>query len=796
MLSEGRELTVDFRELLKSDEYSILDGGFGTELQKRGLKLGEVPEEMNFARPEWVVDILSSYESAGSKVVCANTFGANRFKLKKTGRSVVETVGQAVKVAKSAVKEAAVALDVGPLGQLIEPAGTMTFDEAYDAFREIVIAGDDAGADVIFFETMTDLYEMKAALLAAKENTTLPVVCSMTLEENMRTFSGNSVTEEVLVLEGLGADAVGLNCSLGPAEMVPAVEKLLELATVPVFIKPNAGLPDPVTGCYSLDADGFAEGMKKFADMGVKLLGGCCGTSPEYIRLMTEKIGDMKCPPPRGRKISALTSGSRTVRTDRPAIIGERINPTGKKLFKEALKRGDIDYILSKAVEQVTAGAEILDINVGLPEIDEKEMMVRVVKAVQSITDVPLQLDTTDPDALEAGLRIYNGKAMVNSVNGKEESLSAVLPLVKKYGAAVVGLTLDENGIPPEAAERVAIAEKIMTRAQEYGIPKEDIYIDCLTLTVSAEQKAAGETLKALRTVKEKLGLKTVLGVSNISFGLPDRECINRTFLSMALEAGLDLPIINPNVDSMTDAVRAFRVLRGYDENAADYIASRTEPSDKGEKKTSPVITLAEAVEKGLKAEAAKLTEELLENASPLDVINCHLIPILDEVGVKYEKGILYLPQLILAADTAGVCFGAVKAKLASENTGGVSRGKIILATVEGDVHDIGKNIVKVILENYGYNVIDLGKDVPCRTVVEATLREKAPLVGLSALMTTTLPSMEKTIRLLREAGADCKVMVGGAVLTPEYAEKIGADYYSKDAKESADIAKKVFGDA
>ena len=787
---------MDFRELLKSEEYIILDGGFGTELQKRGLRLGEVPEEMNFLHPEWVSDILSSYERAGSTVVCANTFGANRFKLKKTGRSVPDTVAQAVKVAKSAVQNAAVALDVGPLGQLIEPAGTMSFDEAYDAFREIVVAGESAGADVIFFETMTDLYEIKAALLAAKENTSLPVVCSMTLESNMRTFSGNSVTEEVLVLEGLGADAVGLNCSLGPDEMVPAAEKLLELATVPVFVKPNAGLPDPVTGCYSLDAAGFACGMKKFAEVGVKLLGGCCGTSPEYIKLLAEKVKGMKCPPPCGRMISAISSGSRTVRVDSPRIIGERINPTGKKLFKEALKRGDIDYILSKAVEQVAAGAEILDINVGLPEIDEREMMARVVKAVQSVTDVPLQLDTTDPAALEAGLRVYNGKAIVNSVNGKEESLSTVLPLVKKFGAAVVGLTLDENGIPARAEDRVAIAERIMTRAMELGIPKEDIYIDCLTLTVSAEQKAAGETLKALRAVKEKLGLKTVLGVSNISFGLPDRECVNRTFLSMALEAGLDLPIINPNVDSMTDSVRAFRVLRGYDENAAEYIASRTGEAEQGAKKSSPAVTLAEAVEKGLKAEAARLTEELLESVSPLDVINIHLIPILDEVGAKYEKGILYLPQLILAADTAGMCFNAVKAKLALDNTDEVSRGKIILATVEGDVHDIGKNIVKVILENYGYNVIDLGKDVPCQNVVEATLREKAPLVGLSALMTTTLPSMEKTIRLLREAGADCKIMVGGAVLTPEYAEKIGADFYSKDAKESADIAKRVFKDA
>lgn len=789
---------MDFRELLKRDTHIIFDGGFGTELQKKGLCLGDVPEMMNFTAPGVVSDIISSYERAGADVVCANTFGANRYKLEKTGKSVDETIREAVKNAKSAVKGALVALDTGPLGALIEPAGTLKFEEAYDAFREIFVAGESAGADVILIETMTDLYEMKAALLAAKENTSLAVVCGMTLERSLRTFSGNSVSEIYLVLSGLGADAVGFNCSLGPREMLPAVKELVGMSSAPVFVKPNAGLPDPVSGEYSLGAEDFADGMEAFAKMGVKLLGGCCGTTPEYIKLMSEKIRGMKCPAQdtekKGR--SVLCSGRRTVEINRPVIIGERINPTGKKLLKEALKSGDVDYILSEAVKQTSAGAEILDVNVGLPEIDEKEMMTRVVKAIQSITDAPLQIDTTDVSALEAALRVYNGKAMVNSVNGKEESLSTVLPLVKKYGAAVVGLTLDEDGIPKSADGRFKVAEKIVKRALDLGIPREDIYIDCLTLTVSAEQKAAGETLKALRSVKERLGVKTVLGVSNISFGLPDRECLNRTFLSMALQAGLDLPIINPNSESMADAVRAFRVLGGFDENATEYIESRKDSpplSSSKEKQAGDDMTLAEAIESGLKGRALSATEELLEKEPPLDVINLHLIPILDGVGAKYESGKLYLPQLILAADTAGVCFGAVKKKLAEAGGAKPGRGKIVLATVEGDVHDIGKNIVKVVLENYGYTVIDLGKDVPCRDVVDAVLKEKAPLVGLSALMTTTLVSMERTIRLLRESGADCKVMVGGAVLTPEYAKKIGADYYSKDAKESADIAKLVF---
>lgn len=787
---------MDVRALLNSDRYIILDGAMGTELQKRGMKAGELSEEMNFSHPEWVSDIIGSYAEAGSHIVFANTFGANRFKLKGSGRTTAEVVRCAVDIAKKAASErCAVALDVGPLGQLLEPLGDLSFEAAYDAFAETVSAGESAGADVIVLETMTDLYELKAGLLAAKEKTSLPVICSISLENNMRTFTGCSVLEEILTLCGLGADAVGINCSLGPAQLTEAVEQLVKYSPVPVFVKPNAGLPDPETQEYSLSAEAFSDEMKTFAKMGVKLLGGCCGTSPEYVSRLSRELESCTWKRPEATRLSAVCSSGKTVTVDCPRIIGERINPTGKKLFKEALRNGDIDYILSKGAEQAAAGAEILDVNVGLPEIDEKEMMVRVVKALQGICDLPLQLDSTDPAVLEAGLRVYNGKAIVNSVNGKEESLSSVLPLVKKYGAMVVGLTLDENGIPESASERFAIAKKIMNRAIEYGIPREDICIDCLTLTVSAQQKAAGETLKVLRMVKERLGLKTVLGVSNISFGLPDRECINRTFLSMALEAGLDLPIINPNVRTMTDSVLAARVLKGYDVNSVDYIACKSETEPEASQTTGGAVTLGAAIEGGLRAEALSAVRGLLESLTPLQVIDSHLIPVLDTVGEKYEKGKIYLPQLILAADTAGACFGAVKEKIAAKGENSVSKGRIVIATVEGDIHDIGKNIVKVLLENYGFTVIDLGRNVPCEKVLEAAEKENAALVALSALMTTTLPAMEKTVALLRERLPRVKVMVGGAVLTPEYASKIGADFYGKDAKAAADIAKAVFGD-
>lgn len=782
---------MDFKELIKQGTV-LLDGAMGTMLQNAGLEAGAAPELLNIDKPELIEDIHRKYVEAGSQIVYANTFGANRYKLKNN--SVKEIISAGISIAKKACgKKALVALDIGPIGQLLEPSGTMTFEEAYDIFKEQIIAGKSA--DVIVFETMTDLYELKAAVLAAKENSRQPIVCTMTFEENRRTFTGCCVSSMALLLNGLGVDAVGINCSLGPSQLIPICKELLEWTDMPVVLKPNAGLPDPVTGKYDVSPEEFAEQMKYAASCGVKIFGGCCGTTPEYISVLKKALDGTEVRRRKALPRSAVCTPSRTVVIDRPRIIGERINPTGKKLFKEALRNNDTGYILNQAIEQIRAGADILDVNVGLPEIDEKAMMIKAVKEIQSVTDAPLQIDSTIPEVLEAALRIYNGKPIVNSVNGEESSLETVLPLVKKYGAAVVGLTLDKNGIPPKAEQRFAIAEKILKRAMYYGIPKEDVFIDCLTLTASAEQEAVMETLRALGRVKKELGLKTVLGVSNISFGLPNRPLINQNFLTMALTYGLDLPIINPNVDAMTGAVRAYKLLANIDKNSFDFIAAYNSAAvQKTENKDENNISLEYAVENGLKDESAKATAELLKTADPMEIINVALIPTLDKAGEQFEKGTIFLPQLILTAGAAQAAFGVIREKMISENSSPVSKGKIVLATVKGDIHDIGKNIVKVLLENYGYTVIDLGKDVPCEEVVRAALEHRVKLVGLSALMTTTLKSMEETIRLLRESGSECKVVVGGAVLTPEYAEKIGADFYAKDAKETCDIAKRIVG--
>ncbi len=782
---------MDFKELIKQGTV-LLDGAMGTMLQNAGLEAGAAPELLNIDKPELIEDIHRKYVEAGSQIVYANTFGANRYKLKNN--SVKEIISAGISIAKKACgKKALVALDIGPIGQLLEPSGTMTFEEAYDIFKEQIIAGKSA--DVIVFETMTDLYELKAAVLAAKENSRQPIVCTMTFEENRRTFTGCCVSSMALLLNGLGVDAVGINCSLGPSQLIPICKELLEWTDMPVVLKPNAGLPDPVTGKYDVSPEEFAEQMKYAASCGVKIFGGCCGTTPEYISALKKALDGTEVRRRKALPRSAVCTPSRTVVIDRPRIIGERINPTGKKLFKEALRNNDTGYILNQAIEQIRAGADILDVNVGLPEIDEKAMMIKAVKEIQSVTDAPLQIDSTIPEVLEAALRIYNGKPIVNSVNGEESSLETVLPLVKRYGAAVVGLTLDKNGIPPKAEQRFAIAEKILKRAMYYGIPKEDVFIDCLTLTASAEQEAVMETLRALGRVKKELGLKTVLGVSNISFGLPNRPLINQNFLTMALTYGLDLPIINPNVDAMTGAVRAYKLLANIDKNSFDFIAAYNSAAvQKTENKDENNISLEYAVENGLKDESAKATAELLKTADPMEIINGALIPALDKAGEQFEKGTIFLPQLILTAGAAQAAFGVIREKMISENSSPVSKGKIVLATVKGDIHDIGKNIVKVLLENYGYTVIDLGKDVPCEEVVRAALEHRVKLVGLSALMTTTLKSMEETIRLLRESGSECKVVVGGAVLTPEYAEKIGADFYAKDAKETCDIAKRIVG--
>ena len=781
---------MNVNTLLESG-FLMLDGGMGTMLQAGGLEMGGIPEMLNFTHPELIQSIHRAYIDAGSDVVYTNTFGANRLKMAKTGKSVQEIISAAIANARAAAGDnALVALDIGPIGQLLEPTGTLKFEEAYDIFREQIEAGKDA--DLYIFETMTDLLEVRAGVLAAKECGDKPIFVTMSFEENGRTFTGCEISAMALTLEGLGVDAIGVNCSLGPEELVPIVQELCRWTTLPVIVKPNAGLPDPITGKHEFAPERFGACMKPFAEMGAVIFGGCCGTTPDHIRAAAQQLSAMQ---PVKHSVSvpaAVCSANRTVVIDMPKIIGERINPTGKKRFKQALLEHDIDYILNQAIVQVQAGADILDVNVGLPDIDEAEMMQSAVKAIQGITDVPLQLDTTKPDALEAGLRIYNGKPIVNSVNGEEESLSTVLPLVKKYGAAVVGLTLDKNGIPKTAEGRFAIAKRILDRALALGIRREDVYIDCLTLTASAEQEGVTETLSALTRVKQELGLRTVLGVSNISFGLPNRELVTRTFLTMALHAGLDLPIINPNTESMTGAVRAYRLLANYDKNAVDFISQYG-----GETPAAPVaaktdMTLGDAISAGLKSEAAQLTAQLLETSPAMEIVNSHLIPALDKAGAEFEAGKIFLPQLISAASAAQSAFEVIRTKLCESGAESVSSGTVVIATVKGDIHDIGKNIVKVLLENYGYKVIDLGKDVDCETVAQAAAEHGAPLVGLSALMTTTLPSMEETIRLVKASCPDCKIMVGGAVLTADYAEKIGADFYAKDAKGAVDIARSV----
>lgn len=789
---------MDFNTLLKND-FITLDGAMGTMLQARGLKMGETPEALNLEKPQVLVDIHKEYIAAGADIIYANTFGANRYKLEHCGYPVDRVIRAGIRNAEKAVAESVnpnvlVALDIGPIGQLLEPTGTLTFEEAYDIYKEQIMAGKDA--DVIVFETMTDLYELKAAALAAKENSSLPVICTMTFEENMRTFTGTSISSMALTLEGLGVDAIGVNCSLGPAELYPVAEELCKWTNLPVVLKPNAGLPDPVTNEYNITPDEFAELIAKIVPLGVKIFGGCCGTNPEFIKKLSEMLKAQTFAGIKREIPPACCSASKTVVIDRPRIIGERINPTGKKRFKEALLANDIDYLIGQAIEQTHGGADILDVNVGLPGIDEGDMMTRAVKAVQGVADVPLQVDSTIPEVLEKALRVYNGKPIVNSVNGEEKSLQTVLPLVKKYGACVVGLCLDENGIPKTADGRVAIARRILERALSLGIPRENVFIDCLTLTVSAEQDAALVTLEALHRVKTELGLRTVLGVSNISFGLPERVIVTHNFLTMALTNGLDLPIINPNVPEMTGSVRAYNVLAGFDRNSLEYVAAyggKDKPAASSAPVSSGDITLPYAIENGMKAEGAKLTEELLKTRDPMEIINEILIPALDKTGAEFESGKIFLPQLILSAGVAQGCFEVIKNHFAKTGAKSVSKGKIILATVKGDIHDIGKNIVKVLLENYGYEVIDLGKDVPYETVLNTAIEQNVHLVGLSALMTTTLVSMEKTIALLRENNVDCKIMVGGAVLTPEYAAQIGADYYAKDAKESCDIAKRVF---
>lgn len=782
---------MDFEKTFEN-KYILLDGGFGTELIKKGLLPGEDTVNAVFDHPQWVKEIHRDYIDAGSNIIMADTFGANAFKLENSKYSVEECINKAISLAKEASEgtETLVALDVSTTGKLLAPTGDLTFESAYECYKEVCVCGEKAGADIICLETFTDLREARIALIAAKENTKLPVTVTLSFDENGLTMNGSTPSAVAVTLVAAGADAVGLNCSLGPDKLSGVVEEFLKYSSVPVIVKPNAGLPDLKTGKYSMGAEEFASLMASFYEKGTLILGGCCGTSPEYIRKLKKELDKTEIKE-KIKVVKGVISGATTaVALDEPRVIGERINPTGKKKFKEALEKEDLDYILNEGISQVEAGADILDVNVGHSEIDEKEMMQKVVTSLQGSIGLPLQLDSTSPEVLEKALRIYTGKAIINSVNGEEKSLSSVLHLAKKYGAAIVGLTLDEEGIPETAEKRVKIAEKIINRAIETGIPKEDIIIDCLTMTVSANQSAAQITLDAMKQVKEKFSVKTTLGVSNVSFGLPQRETVNTAFVTLALENGLDLPIMNPNSVSMIGAVRAYKVLKSIDKDSVQYISAFA-----GEKiavQEKKELALGECIEKGLKNQGAELTGKVLKETDAQCIINDILIPTLDKVGAEFESGKLFLPQLMRAAEAAGACFEVIKKEMKMNNTQTESKGKIILATVKGDVHDIGKNIVKTVLENYGYEVIDLGRDVDPEEVVKAQKEQNVKLVGLSALMTTTLPAMEETVKALKEANADCKIMVGGAVLTPEYAEKIGADFYAKDAKMSADIAKKV----
>ena len=787
--------------------FVFMDGAMGTELQKRGLQPGQKPELAALEMPQTLTAIHAEYAAAGAELLLANTFGANARKLAGSGHTVAEVVAASIACAKQAAAPcgALVGLDIGPLGELLAPAGTLPFADACAAFAEIVRAGAAAGADFVFIETMTDLYELKAAVLAAKENSALPVFTSMSFEANGRTFTGCTVESYAVTAAGLGADAVGINCSLGPQEILPFARRLCRTvpAGVPVFVKPNAGLPN-LDGSYDLTAEDFARQMQAYAATGVSMLGGCCGTTPAYIAALRAAFAAQTPAQKIPLRRSCLCTPVRFVEVDGITVVGERINPTGKKRLQQALREGDSAYPCAQAVAQAEAGAEVLDVNAGLPGIDEAAVLERLVCELQAVTDLPLQLDSSDPAALARALRVYNGKPIVNSVNGEQKTLDAILPLCKKYGAAVVGLTLDEHGIPDDAEGRLAIARRIVAATDAAGIPREDVYIDCLTLTASAQQEGAAQTLQALTRCKRELGVRTVLGVSNISFGLPCRGYLNTTFLTMAMAAGLDLAIMNPNTPEMMAAVRAYRVLTAQDPQSAAYVQAYANvqlqtqavaAAPAAPQNAASGDALFEAVRRGLQDEARAAAEAALATQEPLAVVNTSLIPALDAVGDGFEQGTVFLPQLLQAATAAQAAFEAVKAAIAAQGQpGGANKGKIVLATVQGDVHDIGKNIVRVILENYGYDVLDLGRDVPPERVVEAVRATGARLVGLSALMTTTVPNMKATIEALHEAGLPCQVWVGGAVLTPAYAKQIGADFYCKDAKASADLAKAILG--
>ena len=772
----------------------IFDGGMGTMLQKGILKDGELPELLNMTNPDALLDIHKMYVSAGAEVITSNTFGANRRKL--AGKAdVSDVVTAAVGIAKQSGAKY-VALDIGPTGAMLEPYGTLSFDEAYDMFEEQISAGVAAGCDCIIIETMSDLAEAKAAVLAAKENCRLPVFVTMSFEEDGRTFLGTTPEIAAVTLSSLGVDAVGINCSLGPKEVLPLVERMLAYSRVPVMVQPNAGLPQIKNGktVFIVEPDEFAGYIKQMTDIGVRIVGGCCGTTPTHIRAVADIIKGTDVPEVLPRYVTAFTSSQNLVvlGDNDTCVIGERINPTGKKKLKQAIINEDMAYIASEAINQTEAGADILDVNAGLPDIDEKHMLVKMIKELQSVTPLPLQIDSSDAFAVEAAARIYSGKPIINSVNGKPESMDRILPIAKKYGAAVVALTLDENGIPDTAEGRVAVAEKIIEKAASYGIPKEDILVDCLVLTASTNQAMVMETLRAVSIVKARFGVKTILGVSNVSFGLPKRELINSTFLAAAFGCGLNVPILNPNSRAYMDVVNSFKVLNNENMSIDNFIQKYSDSEDAKPAVTTSDISLDDIIVKGYKTMAADATQKLLDDGTqPLDIINNIFIPALNIVGEKFEKGEMFLPQLMASAETVKAGFDVIEKH--SGNTAVATKGKIILATVKGDIHDIGKNIVAMILSNYGYQVPDLGKDVEPQVIVDRIKADNVTLVGLSALMTTTVKSMADTIALIRSSGCECKIMVGGAVLNEEYTRMVGADYYAKDAAGAARIAETHF---
>ena len=788
---------MKFIERLGRD-WLFFDGGMGSILQERGLAAGELPETWNITRPEEIQSIHRAYLDAGSDIINTNTFGANALKFPDNLREIVEAAVSNAKEARrqSGREDAYIALDLGPTGRLLQPMGDLPFEQAVELFGEVVRIGAAAGVDLVLIETMSDSYELKAAVLAAKENCVLPVLATVIFDENGKMLTGGTVDSAVAMLEGLRVDALGVNCGLGPKQMLPIVKRLTEVSSLPVIVNPNAGLPRSENGktVYDIDADEFAALMGEIADLGVQVLGGCCGTTPEHIRKMIETCKGHYFVPVEPKHRTVVSSFSQAVEIgQKPVIIGERINPTGKSKFKAALRENNIEYILSEGLAQEDNGAHILDVNVGMPEIDEPAMMERVVTRLQGVTALPLQIDTSDTAAMERGMRLYNGKPMINSVSGKRESMEAVFPLVKKYGGVVVGLTLDENGIPDSAEGRVQIAKKIYDTAVQYGIGKEDIVIDGLAMTISSDSRSALVTLETLRRVRDELGGHTILGVSNISFGLPQREIINANFFTMALQNGLSCAIINPNADAMMRAYRAFLALTDQDAQCAGYIAAYgNQPTVAPQAAADSAIPLGESIERGLQERAAQAAKAALQTVPPLELVNTELIPALDRVGKGFEAGTVFLPQLLMSAEAAKAAFEVVKD--AMRGAPQATRGKIILATVKGDIHDIGKNIVKVLLENYGYQVLDLGKDVAPEVIVDTAIQEEVALVGLSALMTTTVVSMEQTIRLLREKKPDAKVVVGGAVLTQEYADSIGADCYARDAMATVHYADSVFG--